>query len=62
MSSVYKAPVPDIGFVLEEQAGWSGLAALPGYEEATPDLVEAILEGAAKLTGEVIAPLNRPGS
>ena len=37
------------------------IAALPGLEEATPDLVRAILEGAAQLTEAAIAPLNRSG-
>jgi alkylation response protein AidB-like acyl-CoA dehydrogenase len=59
--SDYKAPLNDIAFVLEEHVGIAAIAALPGLEEATPDLVQAVLEGAAKLTGEVIAPLNWPG-
>jgi hypothetical protein len=32
---------------------------LPGYEEATPDVADAILEEAARFTGEVLAPLNQ---
>src|SRR5512139_1705364 len=59
--SDYKAPVTEIAFVLDEHVGMAGIAALPGLEEATPDLVQAVLEGAAKLTEEVIAPLNWPG-
>jgi len=59
--SDYKAPVLDIGFVLDAHVGMSGIAALPGFEEATPDLVEAILEGSAKLTEQAIAPLNWSG-
>ena len=46
--SEYKAPVTDIAFVLEEHVGMAEIAALPGLEEATPDLVRAILEGAAQ--------------
>src|SRR5271163_3284550 len=57
----YRAPVQDMQFVITELAGLERLAALPGYEEVTPDLVEAVLEEAAKLAGEVLAPLNQPG-
>jgi len=57
----YRAPVQDMQFVITELAGLERLAALPGYEEVTPDLVEAVLEEAAKLAGDVLAPLNQPG-
>ncbi|MYG51388.1 MAG: hypothetical protein F4204_03320, partial [Rhodospirillaceae bacterium] len=35
----YRAPVQDMRFVLDHVAGLPGIAALPGYEEATGDLV-----------------------
>src|ERR671922_2163906 len=59
--AVYKAPVKDIQFVLNEVLDVSSLAKLPGCEEATPDTIEAILEEAAKLCEEVLFPLNRSG-
>jgi alkylation response protein AidB-like acyl-CoA dehydrogenase len=59
--SDYKAPVDDIAFVLAEHARIDALAALPGFGEATPDLVQAVLEGAAQLAAGVIAPLNASG-
>jgi 3-(methylsulfanyl)propanoyl-CoA dehydrogenase len=59
--TTYLAPTRDMRFVIEELAGLDDLAALPGYEEVTPDLVEAVLEEAAKLAGELLAPLNKPG-
>ena len=59
--SAYTAPVEDIRFVLNEIAGLGDVAALPGYEEATPDLVDAILEEAGKLGSDVLAPLNHIG-
>jgi len=57
----YRAPVQDMRFVLREIAGLPEIGGLPGYEEATPDLVDAILDEAARLAGEVLAPLNHSG-
>ena len=57
----FRAPLQDMQFVITELAGLEGLAALPGYEEVTPDLVGAVLEEAAKLAGDVLAPLNQSG-
>ncbi len=57
----YIAPLRDMRFVLTELAGLDKVAALPGYEEATPDVVDAILDEAAKFAGGVLAPLNSVG-
>ena len=59
--SAYQAPLKDMRFVLHELAGLSEVAKLPGYEEATPDTVDAILEEAAKFASEVLDPLNYSG-
>lgn len=59
--SDYRAPVEDMRFVLEEIVGFSEIARLPGFEEASPDLIEAVLSEAARFTGEVLAPINRIG-
>jgi alkylation response protein AidB-like acyl-CoA dehydrogenase len=59
--SSYVAPLKDMMFVLTELAGLDKVAALPGYEEATADVVEAILDESAKFTGGVLAPLNWTG-
>ena len=56
----YAAPLADMHFVLEEAAGFDEIARLPGYEAASPDLVEAILDEAGRLAGTVLAPLNQP--
>ena len=54
------APIRDLRFVLEELLEYRSLA-LPDFEETSPDLVEAVLEEAAKLAGEVWSPLNASG-
>jgi acyl-CoA dehydrogenase len=59
--TTYRAPIRDMQFVINELAGLDSLAALPGYEEVTSELVEAVLEEAAKIAGEVLAPLNKLG-
>ena len=59
--TAYNAPLRDMQFVINELAGLKSLAALPGYEEVTPELAGAVLEEAARLAGEVLAPLNKPG-
>ena len=46
--SNYNAPIKDMQFVLNELAGLDRVAQLPGYEEATPDVVEALLEEAGR--------------
>jgi len=57
----YKAPLRDLRFVYYELLDGEELTALPGYEEATEDLVMAVLEEMGKICEEVIHPLNLPG-
>ena len=59
--STYHAPLADMQFVLNELAGLSQVAALPGFEDATPDTVTAILEEASRFATEVLDPLNASG-
>jgi len=59
--SAYVAPLKDIRFVLNELAGLAQIAKFPGYEEATPDTTDAILEEASKFASEVLDPLNYSG-
>jgi alkylation response protein AidB-like acyl-CoA dehydrogenase len=57
----YIAPLRDMKFVIKELAGLDAVASLPGCEEVTPDLVDAVLEEAAKFASGVLSPLNVPG-
>ncbi|MCA0305383.1 MAG: acyl-CoA dehydrogenase [Proteobacteria bacterium] len=57
----YTAPLADMRFALREVAGLQQVAGLPGYEHATDDTIDAVLEEAAKLASGGLAPLNREG-
>ncbi|WP_423196371.1 Acyl-CoA dehydrogenase [Cupriavidus sp. H19C3] len=57
----YRAPLKDMLFVMNELAGLDAISQLPGFEDATPDTVQAVLEEAARFNEEVVAPLNRLG-
>ena len=58
---IYKAPLDDMRFVLHELHGSASLAGLPGNEEFTPDLLDSVLEEAAKMAEQVLFPLNQSG-
>ena len=57
----YRAPTRDTRFLLNEVLKVGGYGNLPGFEGATPDMVDAVVEEAGKFAAEVIAPLNAPG-
>jgi alkylation response protein AidB-like acyl-CoA dehydrogenase len=57
----YKAPVDDALFLLNDVFHLDRYGNLPGFAEASPDLVEAVLREAGKFAEEVLTPLNRVG-
>ncbi|WP_342657381.1 acyl-CoA dehydrogenase C-terminal domain-containing protein [Sphingomonas sp. NY01] len=57
----YTPPVRDTRFVLDHVIGLQQHANLPGFETASPDVVEAVLEEGGRFVAEVLFPLNQVG-
>lgn len=57
----YRAPLKDMLFVMNELADLDAVSKLPGFEDATPETAQAVLDEAAKFNEQVVAPLNRIG-
>lgn len=58
--TIYNAPVDEMKFLLNDVLGMADIAKLPGFEEASADMVDAILDEASRFFGEVLAPTNKP--
>jgi acyl-CoA dehydrogenase len=58
---IYKAPLEDVGFLLNDVFQFDRYNNLPGFSDASADLREAILSEAARISEEVLQPLNRVG-
>ena len=59
--TTYAAPLRDMQFILHEVLDVSKYSNLPGFADASRDVVDAILEEAGKLAGEVLHPINHSG-
>lgn len=57
----YRAPTQDIRFILEHVVGLADVLATERFSGVTPDLAEAILTEAGRISTDVLAPLNRSG-
>jgi alkylation response protein AidB-like acyl-CoA dehydrogenase len=58
---MYRAPLKDIAFVLNELIGESALAGCPALADYSAELASAVLGEAAHFAEEVLGPLNQSG-
>ena len=58
---IYQAPTRDTRFVINEVLKLESYGNLPGFEAATPDLIDTVVEEFGKFVSEVLAPLNAVG-
>ncbi|MEM6901009.1 MAG: acyl-CoA dehydrogenase N-terminal domain-containing protein, partial [Pseudomonadota bacterium] len=57
----YDAPIRDIQFLLHEFLQMQSYSNLEGFADATPDVVDQILEESGKFARDVLFPLNSVG-
>tara|TARA_B100000676_G_scaffold110582_1_gene110505 strand:- start:2838 stop:4625 length:1788 start_codon:yes stop_codon:yes gene_type:complete len=57
----YNPPINDMSFLMNDLGMLPRVAALPGYEDADAELIDALLNEAGKLSSEILAPINRIG-
>ena len=57
----YRSPIAEFRFLMDHVVGFNQVAATDRFADATPDMCDAILTEAAKLSDEILAPLQRAG-
>ena len=60
--TIYKVPQQELQFILKHLINYSELCKMPGYEDASEDMVAAILPEAAKFFEQIVAPTNWPSN
>lgn len=60
--SVYRAPMKEISFILDNIVDYANHSKMPGFEDASGEMVDAILPEAAKFFEEIVAPTNWPAN
>ena len=58
---IYQAPTRDTRFLINEVIKLESYANLPGFEDATADMIDAVIEECGRFNAEVLAPLNQSG-
>ncbi len=57
----FRAPIKEVSFVAYDLLKYSQLNQIEGFAEATPELVDAVIDEAGRFAAEVFAPINRQG-
>ncbi|WP_324075677.1 MAG: acyl-CoA dehydrogenase C-terminal domain-containing protein [Erythrobacter sp.] len=57
----YTAPTRDTRFIVNEVLDLASYGNLPGFENATPDMIDTVINEAGKFCAEVLAPVNQAG-
>jgi alkylation response protein AidB-like acyl-CoA dehydrogenase len=56
--SAYKVPQKELAFIFDEIINYSEICSMPGFEEASRDMVDVVLPEAAKFFEDIVAPTN----
>ena len=57
----YTAPTRDTRFIVNELLDLASYGNMPGFENATPDMIDTVINEAGKFCAEVLAPVNQAG-